>query len=184
MKMTFSVILMLLTTFGSASAQDISKPSAAEIKKVLDYYYLAENKSPVLLEMKFCQEVHSEGDDKNNCKTEMTANNVSSNTTSNVWMNFLVPKNSPTTSIILQLAYKGVTRDTWTTNLSGALRFRTWHRFNFTKNGEWMVKLFSENGDDIVELHSQTITVVDAIAATSEGTETAINTVAAESTKR
>lgn len=154
MLMSGLIILLLPMT---AYAQN--KPTAAEAKKVLDYYYQGEAHGPVLVEVKICQEISKEEGNKNNCGNELTGP-VEKGKPVYVWMIFMVPSKSEKQGIIVQYLHKGIARNVREMSVSRGFRYRTWNKRVFTKTGKWTVKIVHEKGDGTEELGSMTIDVV------------------------
>ena len=161
----FSIVSMI-TTVASAQA-----PSPMEVKKVLDYYYQGQTQPPILVDLKLCESIFKEGDEKNNCENVIDVNSITNGTSANIWMNFLVPKDT-TASILIQLNQKGITRATRNTSISGSFRYRTWKKVTFNRTGDWTLKVFYENEDDVQELYSATLNVKEAPAAEESTGET------------
>lgn len=136
-------------------------PSPNEANKVVEYYY-SDAKEPVLMEFKICEAIHEDGDEKNNCKGELASGDIPEGTKAYLWMKFLVPGDAAP-GILMQLNHKGITRDTYSRNLTGSVRYRTWHSVEFSKAGDWDIQIFYEGEDDVKELYSSTVKVTEAM---------------------
>lgn len=150
-----SLIIFLLPVI----AYGQNKPTAAEAKKVLDYYYHGEAHGPILVDIKVCQEISKEEGNRNNCGNEL-AGPVEKGKPVYVWMMFMVPSKSEKQGLIVQYLHKGIARNVREMSVSAGFRYRTWNRRVFTKAGKWIVKIVREKGDGTEELGSMTIDVV------------------------
>ncbi len=150
------LIILLLPVIGYAQ----TKPTAAEAKKVLDYFYQGEAHGPILVEIKVCQEISKEEGNRNNCGNEL-AGPVEKGKPVFVWMMFMVPNKSEKQGIIVQYLHKGIARNVREMSISRGFRYRTWNKRVFTKTGKWTVKIVREKDDSTEELGSTTIDVVE-----------------------
>lgn len=132
-------------------------PSASEARSVVNYYY-SDATAPVLMDFKLCAGVHEEGPDQHNCTEELDADAIEADTDVHIWMNFMVPRDA-TASILTQLNHDGITRRTFTRDLNGAIRYRTWHTASFGSTGDWEITVLHEGDDEVARLTSQSITV-------------------------
>ena len=158
-------LLCLLLSLFSFSALAVDVPSAAETKKVLDFYYNGQGQGVVLFETLLCKEIAKEGDNKNNCSEVITNGTATKGEAVNLWMAYLVPNGEENQNIIVQFEHKGVTRMVKNIQINGSIRYRTWRKISFNKTGSWTAKIFHEKGDDTILLNSVNITVVDGPAA-------------------
>ena len=158
MRFLLSIALGLSLFTSAASSAVLNQPTPTEIQRVLDYYYNGIGQAPILTELKLCDGVIKEGENKNNCRNEISPSAVTLDTDVFIWMNFLVPKNT-TANILLQLNHKGITRITRSTEMTNSIRYRTWSNVRFSRTGDWVLKVFYENGDDVRELYAGTVTV-------------------------
>ena len=122
-------------------------PSAAEVQKVLDFYYAEPAGSPILVELKICHEVIGEGEQKNQCAKTISPEAIEIGQTSYLWMNFIVPQSAGTQNILVQFEHDGVTRLTRQITLSPAVRYRTWKKFELDRPGKWSVKVLHDQAD-------------------------------------
>ena len=138
--------LLLCLPFG-AMAQE--KPTAAEVRKVIDYYYQGKGKGVVPMEYKLCQQIAEQGVNKNNCEVEIPGGKVKKGEDAYVWMKFLVPADDQA-KILLQFSRDKLVRDTSNVTLTGATRYRTWKKLPTDTPGEWRINIVEEmsNGDE------------------------------------
>lgn len=151
-KISYVLAVSLAATPGFVMAQD--KPTAAEAKKVVDYYFHGKGQGVLPVEYKFCKEVAVKGENKNECVTEISDKTLKQGEEAYLWMNFMVPSDEEP-KILLQYSRDNMVRDTANVSLRGAVRYRTWKRIPTTTTGDWKVRLFQEmaNTDlDIGEL--------------------------------
>lgn len=114
-------------------------PSADEVRKVVQFYY--NGKSGVyLIDIKLCEGVHKEGEQKNNCKDEITSGEIFTGDEAVVWMHFFAPDGAKET-VLVQYNRNGITRRTSSHNVRGAIRYRVWVPFKVEKAGAWDVKV-------------------------------------------
>ena len=67
------------------------KPTAAESKKVVDYFYQGIGQGAILMAHKLCTQVYEEGPLKYECQEEITGGQVQKDREVFLWMNYLVP---------------------------------------------------------------------------------------------
>ncbi len=72
----------------SVMAQEVPTPD--EVKKVLDFYYNGQASGLVLYDSKFCQDIHREGDEKNECAGEITDTPITKGAPVYLWMAYAV----------------------------------------------------------------------------------------------
>lgn len=140
--------LLLCVPF-AAMAQD--KPTAAEVRKVIDYYYMGKGKGVIPMEYKLCQQVSEKGDNKNNCEIELPAGKIPKGQEAYLWMKFLVPAEDQA-KILLQFSRNKLVRDTSNVSLSGATRYRTWKKIPTDTTGDWSINIVEEmdSGDHTI----------------------------------
>lgn len=148
--LVLSLVLVPVTTNAEA-------PPSSEADRVINYYY-SNAAIPVLMEFKLCSGVHDEGPNQHNCMEELDANAIEAGSEVHIWMKFLVPRDA-TPSILTQLNHDGITRRTFNRDLSGAIRYRTWHTARFDNTGSWEIVVLNEGTDEVVRLASESITV-------------------------
>lgn len=136
---TLAVSLIAMPWF--TMAQD--KPTSAEAKKVVDYYFDGKGQGVLPMEYKFCKEVAMKGESRNECVSEIPGNNLKQGEVAYLWMNFVVPSGEEP-KILLQYFRDDMVRDTDNVSLNGAVRYRTWKRIPTTTTGDWKVMLFQE----------------------------------------
>ena len=141
----------------SVMAQEVPTPD--EVKKVLDFYYHGQGSGLVLYDSKFCQDIHREGDEKNECAGEITDTPITKGAPVYLWMAYMVPMGEEKNNIIVQFEHSGITRLVKNLDISGSLRYRTWRKLVFDKAGDWTVKIVHDKGDTTVELATESFVV-------------------------
>ena len=150
MRAFFAILACLpcVTLAGSPS----QRPDGDEIKRVLEYYYGEASAAPVLVESKLCTEIATEGELKNECMHEIQASAIQPGTGAYLWMNFMVPQNAPEQKILIQFDHAGITRQTHEATLRGAIRYRTWRKFQLDRKGPWTIKILHDAEDGAREI--------------------------------
>jgi len=148
-----------------------AKPSPAEIKKVLEYYYGTTSDGVVLVDSRLCSDVATQGENKNECTTTISSSAIEVGQPSFLWMNFFVPAKAGEQKILVQFNQNGVTRMTRQLTLSGAIRFRTWKKFVLDRPGKWTVKILQDNQSGVKELASIGLTSREEGTALNEDTQ-------------
>ncbi len=139
-------ILAMLSICAPFLAFSQTTPSADEVRKVVQFYY--NGKSGVyLVDIKLCEGVYKEGEQKNNCKDEITSGEVFSGDEVIVWMHFFAPDGAKET-VLVQYNRNGITRRTSSHTVRGAVRYRVWVPFKVEKAGNWDVKVVYDGETD------------------------------------
>lgn len=149
MKKFVLLVVMIALGFQTAAAQD--RPSAQEVRKVVDYYYNGQARGVILAEHFLCTEVALEGDDKNDCRVTHELPAVAQGAEMLLWLNFLVPSGDEADILVL-FSRKGHVRSTAKIAVKGAIRYRTWKKIPTAKVGEWQVTVLQEMGEEDLEL--------------------------------
>ncbi len=131
-----------------------AEPTPAEVKKVLDFYYAQPAGSPVLVETRICSDVSTDGDQKNECSGTIASKAVPVGRPSYLWMNFMVPSGAGSQKILVQFEHDGVTRLTRQVDVSAAIRYRTWKKFELDRPGTWSVKILHDRPDGIAPINA------------------------------
>lgn len=155
-----------ITIVSASHGMAASAPSGEAANTVVEYYY-SDATRPVLMDFRICAAIHEEGDEKHNCKDEIQVSDLTEGSEAYLWMKFLVPQEAEP-RILMQVSHKGITRDTFNSKISGAIRYRTWNKVVFSRGGDWTAQIFYEEGDDVTELFSRTIKVAEKIEDASE----------------
>jgi len=145
------------------------KPSPVEIKKVLDYYYGPTSDAIVLIDSRFCTDVASQGENKNECTARVPAQGIEVGKPVFLWMNFFVPANASDREILVQFKQGGVTRMTRQLTLSGSVRFRTWKKFTLDRPGLWSVKILQDKLGRAEDVASMSLTIREKPVARLDG---------------
>ncbi|MDJ0885288.1 MAG: hypothetical protein QNJ48_14070 [Desulfobacterales bacterium] len=147
------ILLLGLMVLWPLAATAQERPSADDVRRVVDYYYRGQGQGVVLAQHFLCSEVSTEGADKNECrlKHDLPVVNLASEVM--LWMNFLVPSGDQG-DLLLLFSRQGRVRHTATITVKGAIRFRTWKKIPTDKAGDWTVTILQELGDTDLELAS------------------------------
>lgn len=141
------ILVLLNQSIGHAE----QPPTAAEVRRVTNYFYSQRESTPVLVDYKLCKGIQREGSDKNNCAEEVDGDTLQPGQSLYLWMNFLVPKGERG-KVLVQLNYDGITRGTRVMSIAGSLRYRTWNKIRLQQPGEWELPVYYENADGIQEI--------------------------------
>ncbi len=159
------VLSLLLFLPTALCAQE--KPSSAEAKKVMDYYFSGQGGGAVLMEYKLCTEISKEGETKNDCITDFSGTTVEKGQTVFLWMNFMVPSGDKA-DIILEFMRNGKVRGIKELDLNGTIRYRINRKILTDKTGNWKIKIVEEVGDQEINHGGLEYTVVEPGAAVTE----------------
>lgn len=156
------IFVLAVTSFCASSiaiAQD--KPTPAEARKVINYYFNGKGQGAIPMEYKLCKEISQKGDMKNECVAEITDKKVAMGDEAYLWMNFLVPAGEKS-KILVQYSRNKMVRNTSNISLGGATRFRTWKKIPTGTAGDWKINMVQEleNGD--IDIGQMSFSVVDA----------------------
>lgn len=143
----------------TALAQD--KPTPAEARKVINYYFNGKGQGAIPMEYKLCKEIAQQGEMKNECVAEIADKKVAKGEDAYLWMNFLVPAGEES-KILVQYTRNAKVRNTSNITLGGATRFRTWKKVPTGTAGDWEINMIQEleNGD--MDIGGMKFTVVEA----------------------
>jgi hypothetical protein len=144
----------------SSNAIAEGKPTPAEARKVINYYFNGKGQGAVPMDYKLCKEISQQGEMKNECVTVVPDNKVTKGEDVYLWMNFLVPAGEDS-KILVQYSRNDKVRNTSNISLGGATRFRTWKKIPTGTAGDWQISMIQEleNGD--VDIGQMKFSVVD-----------------------
>ena len=140
-------------------AQD--KPTPAEAKKVIDYYYQGKGMGAVLVAHKLCSQIYEDGPYKYECQEVVTGEQIEMDRDVFLWLNFLVPAGDQP-DIIIHFKRNNKVRSVSNLELPGALRYRTWKKIPTDKLGDWEVSIIQELPDTDLDLGRLQYSVVEA----------------------
>lgn len=146
-----------LMAMAIAPAAHAEKPTAEEVKKVINYFETGAGQGPILLEMTPCLKIgKKEGEKRKSC-VEPAGETVARKTTLNIWTSWMVPKDDKYDDIRVVFLHEGEVRATKDLKVSPGFNFRygTWTAKGLFKTGNWEIKI--KRGD--VVLQSAKITV-------------------------
>lgn len=152
-----SVVLACLPAAGFAQ----EKPTPAEVKKVVEYYFNGKGHGAIPIEYKLCQEVSQQGETKNECVSELSNAKIEKGKDAYLWMNFLVPAGDEA-KILLQYSRMDKVRETSNVSLAGATRYRTWKKIPTSTAGDWQVNIVQELESSDLEIGKLKFSVVEA----------------------
>jgi hypothetical protein len=144
----------------SVAGSEIQKPSADELRKVVDYFNRGHEL--MLAEKKFCKDIGKTGDTKNDCVNEVAATELTKGEKAYLWMNFLVPKEFKEGKLLIQFNQNGVTRNARERAISakdGALRYRVFEMLPTLNPGNYEAVLMLDMNGQTMPLDKFTMTV-------------------------
>lgn len=160
--MKITICALAVTSFCfSFSLMAEEKPTPAEARKVINYYFNGKGQGAVPMDYKLCKEISQQGEMKNECIAEIADKKVAKGEDAYIWMNFLVPAGEQS-KILVQYSRNDKVRNTSNISLGGATRFRTWKKVPTGTAGDWKINLIQEleNGD--VDIGQMKFSVVEA----------------------
>lgn len=159
--MRTSPVLATFICLGVAAASSTAHanrmPSSRDARQVIEYYY-SDAEQPVLMDFRLCRGIHDDGADRYECRDPLTESELTPGMRVYAWMKFLVPQRA-TPRVMLRVDHEARTRDTWTRQLEGAVRFRTWRAVELDRAGRWRMEVYHDTGGDPVRLFSRTVRV-------------------------
>lgn len=147
--------LGIVAAISPAHADNV--PSSRNTRQVIEYYY-SDAEQPVLMDFRLCRGIHDDGVDRYECRDPLSESELTPGMRVYAWMKFLVPQGA-TPSVMLRIDHEARTRDTWTRQLEGAVRFRTWRAVELDRPGRWRMEVYHADGDAPVRLFSRTVRV-------------------------
>jgi hypothetical protein len=123
-----------------------AKPSPDDVKRVLDYYLHGKGMSPVLIEAKICQDIVAEGENKNECGGDITAQAIKKGAAVYLWMAYMVPLGEDTQNIVVLFEKGGVTHKVEKLQVSAQLHNRSWIKVSFDTGGPWQLRVVRDTG--------------------------------------
>lgn len=121
------------------------KPAPEEVKRVLNYY-LHGKMGPVLMETKLCRDIKQQGEDKNECAGDVTAQPLKKGEPVFLWMAYMVPAGEDTQNIVVLFDKGGVTRKVESLQVSSQLRNRSWLKISLDTIGPWKLRVLRDTG--------------------------------------
>jgi len=146
MHKTFQTLVSFLVILSAnySLAQDApapAVPTAAEIKKVLDYQDNGKDVGPVLLDLVACNKVdQAKGPTQFHC-IEPVSGPVKKNSVVSAWLQFFCPKDGKYEDITVQYLFDGQIRNTYDVSVASLGRTRTWKSSTLGKSGKWTIKV-------------------------------------------
>ena len=140
-------------------AQD--KPTPAEARKVIEYYFNGKGQGAIPMDYKLCKKIAEQGEMKNECVAEIADNKVGKGEEAYLWMNFLVPAGEES-KILVQYSRNDKVRNTSNISLGGATRYRTWKKVPTGTAGDWKIMMVQEMENGDLDIGQMSFSVVDA----------------------
>ena len=137
------------------------KPTPAEARKVIDYYYQGKGQGAVLVDSKLCSQIYEEGPYKYECQEVVTGGQIEKDREVFLWLNFLVPAGDQP-DIIIHFKRNNKVRSVSNLAPPGALRYRTWKKIPTERMGDWEVSIIQELADTDLNLGEIQYSVVEA----------------------
>ena len=137
------------------------KPTPAEAKKVIDYYYQGKGSGAVLVGHKLCSQIYEDGPYKYECQEVVTGDQIEKDREVFLWMNFLVPAGDQP-DIIIHFKRNNKVRGASNLELPGAVRYRTWKNIPTERLGDWEISIIQELPDTDLDLGTLQYSVVEA----------------------
>lgn len=157
----FKALAIALAAAGATAAIPAAHadrvPSSRDTRQVIEYYYSGAEQ-PVLMDFRLCRGIHDDGTDRYECRDPLSESELTAGMRIYAWMKFLVPQGAAP-SITLRVDHDAKTRDTWTRQLEGAVRFRTWRAVELDRPGRWRMEVYHAAGGDPVRLFSRTVRI-------------------------
>ena len=153
--------LAVTSLFGPLTAMAQEKPTPAEARKVISYYFNGKGQGVIPMEYKFCKEISQKGEMKNECVADISDKAIAKGEEAYLWMSFLVPAGEKP-RILLQYSRKNKVRNTSTITLGGATRFRTWKKIPTNTTGDWNITVVQEMDNADVDIGHLKFSVVDS----------------------
>ncbi len=153
--------LLIFTIALLVPALSQAKPTPDQVKSVIDFYFNGQDQGVLLADVKLCDEIYAEGDQKNECMEIRNTTSLKKGEETNLWMMFMVPSDVDPQNIMVQFNYGGVTMSVRKTAISSSLRYRTWKKIKLDRTGEWDVKILHDKGDDLELLKEMKLTVTE-----------------------
>jgi hypothetical protein len=136
-----------------------TKPAPDEVRRVINYYFNGKGQGPVLMDTKLCRDIKQDGNDKNECVSDITTQSIKKGDSVYLWMAYMVPSDDETQNIVILFEKGGVTRSVESLQVSSQLRNRAWLKISFDKPGPWILKVVRDTGSGAEVLGMLDVTV-------------------------
>lgn len=154
MKKFILVSILLLV----APVVSVAAPTPEATKQVLEHYW--NGSTPVLVEYKICSEISKEGDNKNECVSEVDPSAIVKGDKAYLWMNYMVPQNT-SHDISVLFTRKNRPEKTRDINIRGSLKYRTWTTLPTSKAGEYSVQIDLDVDDNFTTINNLSYQVAE-----------------------
>lgn len=152
------IVLFLMLASLPLSLFALDRPTAQEVKKVIEYYKKGQGLGVVLVESMLCKEIYRSGPKKHEAKDVISTTAFKKGEKVFLWMNFLVPEHDKA-SIHFEYKRRGKVRKADDITISTATRYRSWKRMPTGQKGTWEVTISQELENSDIELSKITYTV-------------------------
>lgn len=137
---------VLLSLFAlPALAEEV--PTAAEIKKVMDYFRTGQGKGPVLVDLVPCLKVDRPAPGKKKDCVEPAGEKVKKGTVVNAFTRWFVPQDD-TYELTFEWLHEGKVVSTGTASVEGSFGYGTWKAKTLSRPGTWEVRI--KRGDEVL----------------------------------
>lgn len=151
-KIVVAIVMVLVPALSFAA------PTAESAKEVLDHYW--SGNSPLLIDYKICSEISKEGENKNECTTEVDPSAIAKGDKVFLWMNYMVPQHTEQNISVL-FTRKNRPEKTRGIKITGSLRYRTWTTLPTGKTGEYSIQVDHEVDDNFTTLKTLSYQVAE-----------------------
>ncbi len=143
------VSLMLAAALSTAAQ---AKPAPEQVREVVDYYFNGRDAGVVLADFRVCDDVHAEGELKNECRGQRDPASLLEGDSVLMWMMFMVPSGVEPQDIMLQLNHQGMTLGLEKAKVASSMRYRVWRKVSFDRPGEWEARVMHDKGPGGLEV--------------------------------
>lgn len=141
-----------------------AKPTPEDVQQVINFYYNGQAQGVVLADVKVCDDIYTQGPQKNECMAQREHDTLIEGESTHVWMMFMVPSGMDPQKIMLQLNHRGMTMAVRQSKITTGIRYRTWEKIKPDRTGKWSVKIFHDKGEDLELIKELTLNVVAPVA--------------------
>lgn len=155
-KIIILALLLILPLMASAN----ERPTAQEIKKVMDFYNTSKDQGIVLVEHALTSTIIKKGSHKNEYDGKVDGNTIKKGASVYIWMNYMVPKYDKA-NVFFEFKRRGKVLRASELQLSGATRYRSWKKLPTNKTGDWKIIITQELAEKDISIATVNYTVID-----------------------
>lgn len=144
MKRLFAAALVSLLAL-PALADEV--PTAAEVKKVMDFYRQGQGKGPVLIDLVACLKIDRPAPGKKKDCVEPAGESVKKGTVVNGFTRWFVPEGD-TYELAFEWLHEGKVVSMSAFNVEGSFAYGTWKAKTLTKPGSWEFRV--KRGEEVL----------------------------------